>query len=330
MSSHHARRSIPRAAATQTPAQIITATLIERLEAGTNPWRRPWASAGDLSRPKRWNGQPYRGINTIYLWAVAEAKGYTSPTWMTYNQAAELGGQVRRGEKSTIAVFFKTYAKAEPDADSGEDMVSQRRVMRSYRVFNVDQIDNLPETFTAPPPARPLAAEEHRATVDAFIAAQGATIMTGGTMAYYSPATDTIQMPRWQDFESYALYGATASHELAHWTGHKSRLGRDLMNRFGSADYAREELIAEMASAMVGADLGLPAGHLDNHAAYLASWLTILRDDENAIFKAASRAEEAARFLMRNAGSIDIGDADPESEESGEAANPADEERIAA
>ncbi len=289
------------AAARPSPAQTITAALIARLEAGTNPWRKPWATPAELARPMRACGQPYRGINAIYLWLIAEARGYTVQTWMTYQQAAALGGQVRRGGASEIAVFFKSYERTGIDDASGEDVTSRHRVMRAYHVFNVAQIDNLPERFTRPPLRRVAPAEEHRAEVDAFIAAQGADIRIGGDSAHYVPARDFIQMPRWQDFESYALYGSTAIHELAHWTGHKSRLGRELQNRFGSPDYAREELIAEMASAMVGADIGLPAGHLDNHAAYLASWLKLLRDDDTAVFKAAARAEEAAQFLLNNA-----------------------------
>lgn len=299
MATHRTRAA---AAARPSPAQTITAALITRLEAGTNPWSKPWATPAELARPMRACGQPYRGINAIYLWLIADARGYPVQTWMTYNQAAALGGQVRRGEKSEIAVFFKSYPKTERDEATGEETASNRRVLRTYSVFNVAQIDNLPARFTTLPPPRVIPPDEHRTLVDTFIAAQGADIRTGGDSAHYVPSRDYIQMPRWQDFESYALYGSTAIHELAHWTGHKDRLGRDLQNRFGSPDYAREELIAEMASAMVGADLGLPAGHLDNHAAYLASWLKILRDDENAIFKAAARAEEAAQFLLRKAG----------------------------
>jgi antirestriction protein ArdC len=203
--------------------------------------------------------------------------------------------------------------------------------MRAYHVFNVAQIDNLPERFTTIPAPAVCLPDEHRAKIDAFIASQGADIRTGGDSAHYVPARDYIQMPRWQDFESYALYGSTTIHELAHWTGHRSRLARDLQNRFGSADYAREELIAEMASAMVGADLGLPAAHLDNHAAYLASWLKLLREDDNAIFKAAAKAEEAAQFLLRNAGhSAAVNSHDPEA--AGDDVSPelTTDERIAA
>ena len=320
------------AAARPTPAQTITAALIARLEAGTNPWRRPWATPAELARPMRACGQPYRGINAVYLWLIAEARGYAMQTWMTYNQAAALGGQVRRGETSEIAVFFKSYEKTGTDDATGEDVTSRRRVMRAYHVFNVAQIDNLPERFTQPPPPREVPPQEHRNLIDRFIASQGADIRTGGDSAHYVPARDYIQMPRWQDFESYALYGSTAIHELAHWTGHRCRLGRDLQNSFGSPDYAREELIAEMASAMVGADLGLPAGHLDNHAAYLASWLKLLRDDDTAIFKAAAKAEEAAQYLLGNAG---IAAAEPASTSDDDGVRsdtdmPADTERVAA
>ena len=292
------------ASARPSPAATITQALIARLEAGTNPWRKPWTSPADLTRPLRACGQPYRGINAIYLWLIAEANGYSSPTWMTYNQASTLGGQVRKGEKSEIAVFFKSYETTDQDAVTGEVVATRRRVMRTYHVFNVAQIDNLPERFTYVAPPALLPPEEHRAAVDAFIAAQGADIRIGGNSAHYVPSRDYIQMPRWQDFDSYALYGATAIHELAHWTGHKDRLNRETLHQYSNGPDMRaaEELVAEMASAMVGADLGLPANHLDNHAAYISSWLKLLRGDDHAIFKAAARAEEAAQYLLRNAG----------------------------
>jgi antirestriction protein ArdC len=328
MAYHRTRAA---ASARPSPAATITQALIARLEAGTNPWRKPWTTPADLTRPLRACGQPYRGINAIYLWLIAEAHGYACPTWMTYNQASALGGQVRKGETSEIAVFFKSYEKTDRDDATGDDVTSRRRVMRAYHVFNVAQIDNLPERFTAVPTPAVLPPDKHQAQIDAFIAAQGADIRSGGSSAHYVPSDDYIQMPLWQDFASYALYGATATHELAHWTGHPDRLARDLQNRFGSADYAREELIAEMASAMVGADLGLPAAHLDNHAAYMASWLKLLREDDNAIFKAAAKAEEAAQYLLRNAGHVAaVNKAGPETADAAVSPDLSSQERIAA
>ena len=188
-------------------------------------------------------------------------------------------------------------------ADSGDDSADgdrTRRVMKSYNVFNVAQIDNLPDRFAPPTPlvVEPGSAQDeaHRAEIDAFIADTRAVIVHGGNEACYYPSRDLIHLPHATAFDTYAHYGATAAHELAHWTGHPTRLNRDLANRFGSDAYAAEELVAELASALIGADLGLPVTHLDNHASYIDHWLRILRADERALMTAAARAEEAAAF----------------------------------
>ena len=158
----------------------------------------------------------------------------------------------------------------------GEESTGQRRVLKTYTVFNVEQIDNLPDRFLTPPQApRILGDTAHQSEIDAFIAASGARIIHGGNQACYRPAADVINLPHAADFDSYADYGATAAHELAHWTGHPTRLNRDLGNRFGDEKYAAEELIAEFASALIGADLGLPVTHLDSHASYIGHWLKI-------------------------------------------------------
>ena len=298
-------------AETISPAKMITDAIIARLEAGVSPWRRTWATTrGYSGRPMRACGQPYRGINALWLWVVADTNGYVSPTWMTYRQATELGGQVRKGECSTIAVFYKTYVArgtGEP-ADSGDDGGDgdrTRRVMKFYNVFNVAQIDGLPDRFAPPPPlvVEPGSAQDeaHRAEIDAFIADTKAEIVHGGNEACYYPSRDLIHLPHATAFDTYVHYGATAAHELAHWTGHPTRLNRDLANRFGSDAYAAEELVAELASALIGADLGLPVTHLDNHASYIDHWLRILRADERALMTAAARAEEAAALLLSRA-----------------------------
>jgi antirestriction protein ArdC len=297
------KRHAPRTRAeTASPARLITDAIIAKLEEGTSPWRRPWTSAASIERPLRACGKPYRGINTIWLWHVAEQRGFTMPTWMTYRQAAELGGQVRKGEKSTIAVFYKSYGKTEQDPATGEEQTSQRRILKTYNVFNVGQIDGLPDRFVMPPEPRVRPPETHRAEIDAFIAASGATMITGGSRACYIPSLDVVHMPDWQDFESYAQYGAVAAHELTHWTGHPSRLNREMSGSFGSETYAREELCAELSSALIGAELGLPVTHLDNHASYIASWIKLLQHDERALLSAAAKAEAAACWLLERAG----------------------------
>lgn len=289
-------------AESQSPASIITAAIIAKLEEGVSPWRKPWTGSESSSRPLRACGTPYRGINVIWLWSVAERMGYSRSTWMTYRQAQALGGQVRRGETGTIAVFYKAYSTTEQDSSTGEESTSTRRVLKTYTVFNVEQIDNLPERFAPSPPRPALTDLNHREAIEDFIHASGAEIVHGGDRACYIPALDRIHMPETSAFETYAQYGAVAAHELAHWTGHSSRLDRNLKGRFGSEDYAAEELVAELASAFLGADLGLPVGHLDNHASYIDSWLSILRKDDRALLTAAAKAEEAASYLLAKAG----------------------------
>lgn len=286
------------------PAKQITDAIIARLEAGVSPWRRSWSTTPGSTRPMRACGQPYRGINALWLALVSMEKGYSSPTWMTYRQASEVGGQVRKGERGTLAVFYKTYQARDTNTGTdGADEDRTRRVMKSYIVFNVGQIDGLPDRFL--PPAivatndEPL--PEQRAAIDAFIAGSGATVVHGGNEACYLPAADLVRLPPATAFFSYALYGATAAHELVHWTGHKSRVDRDLGKRFGSEAYAAEELVAEMGAALIGAELGLPVEHLDDHASYIGHWLTLLKSDERALFTAAGKAEEAAAYLLKRA-----------------------------
>lgn len=291
------------------PAKQITDAIIARLEAGVSPWRRTWAvsrSAG--CRPMRACGQPYGGINALWLWVVADQNGYTSPTWMTYRQSQELGGQVRKGERGTIAVFYKTFEARDTDvgdeSEASDDRM--RRVLRSYMVFNCAQIDGLSDRFTPPPEKAEMPAvqdDAHRAEIDAFIAGTGA-IIQGGDEACYIPSRDVIHMPLPAVFENYAAYGATAGHELIHWSGAKNRLDRDLTGRFGSDSYCVEELIAELGSCLLGSGLGLPVTHLDNHASYIASWLRILKADECALLTAAARAEEAASWLLAQAAGV--------------------------
>lgn len=279
------------------PAETITHAIIERLEAGTRPWVRPW-TGGAVSRPLRSCGTPYRGINVLWLWMAAEASGFSSPFWLTYAQAQLQGGQVRRGERGTIAVFYKSYSKTVEDRDTGEAHDEARRVLKSFVVFNASQIDGLPERYAPPPPTALPPADARDAALDAFFAAVPARLRHGGDEAFYTPSTDQITMPAMAAFRGRDHYRATLAHELAHWTGHESRLARSLAGRFGSDAYAMEELIAELAAAMTGSELGLPTEHLDNHASYLASWLRVLKADNRAILSAAAKAEEASAFLL--------------------------------
>lgn len=284
-----------RSSTSQSPAQRITAAIIEKLEEGTKPWVKPWRGL-PVSHPLRSCGTPYRGMNTFWLWMIADAAGYSSPYWMTYRQCQKLGGQVRKGEKSTIAIFYKSYTKEVESTDGGQD-IENRRVLKAYAVFNADQCDGLPELYHPQPPVAVVEPEGREDRLDAFFARIGADLRHHGSQAYYEPTCDRVTMPPAELFEAYDHYYATLAHELSHWTGHSSRLDRDLKNRFGSNSYAAEELIAELSSAILGAELGLPVTHLDHHASYIASWLKILKSDERAILTAAAKAEEAASLL---------------------------------
>jgi antirestriction protein ArdC len=279
------------------PAEMITAAIVERLEAGTRPWVQPWTGAS-VSRPLRACGTPYQGINVLWLWMAAEAAGHSSPFWMTYRQAQLLGGQVRKGERGTIAIFYRTYQAGDADVDDEAEGSRTRRVLKSFTVFNACQIDGLPERFFPEP--RPLPRPTERdAALECFFAAIPARLHHSGAEAFYSPMLDQVTMPEPGLFRNLDHYRATLAHELSHWTGHESRLARQMGGRFGSEAYAMEELVAELSSAILGAELGLPVEHLDHHASYLASWLKVLKADSRAILTVAAKAEEASSLLLR-------------------------------
>ena len=279
------------------PAEMITAAIVERLEAGTRPWVQPWTGAA-VSRPLRACGTPYQGINVLWLWMAAEAAGHSSPFWMTYRQAQVLGGQVRKGARGTVAIFYRTYQA--DDADEGDDTEGPRtrRVLRSFTIFNACQIDGLQERFFPEPRPLPPPAERDN-ILDRFFTAIPARIRNWGAEAFYSPVLDQVTMPEPGLFRNLDHYRATLAHELSHWTGHESRLARQMGGRFGSEAYAMEELVAELSSAILGAELGLPVEHLDHHASYLASWLKVLKADSRAILTIAAKAEEASSLLLR-------------------------------
>ena len=277
-------------------ADTITQAIIARLEAGTRPWARPWTGIS-VSRPSRACGTAYRGINTLWLGMAADAAGYSSPYWLTYRQAQLQGGQVRKGERGTIAVFYKSWRREVEDEETGDARADTRRVVKSFTVFNACQIDGLPERFFPAPKALPEPTARDR-ELDLFFSSIPARLRHFGDEAYYRPVPDDITIPEPAAFRDLDHYRATLAHELAHWTGHASRLARNLDGRFGSDAYAMEELIAEIAAAMLGAELGLPVAHLDHHASYVASWLKVLKADSRAVLTAAAKAEEACSLLL--------------------------------
>jgi antirestriction protein ArdC len=277
----------------------ITNKIIADLETGTPTWHKPWSTdhlAGRITRPLRHNGVAYRGLNILLLWAAAVAHGHTSATWMTYRQATQLGGQVRKGSKGELVVYADTFRKTETD-DAGQDREIAIPFMKGYTVFNVNQIDGLPEDYYADPEpvAEPLDRDQ---ASEAFFAATGADIRHGGTQAYYAVGPDYVQMPPYNCFDTPAAYFSTLGHEVVHWTRHSSRLDRSFGRKaWGDAGYAQEELIAELGAAFLAADLGLSLEPREEHAAYISHWLKGLQNDTRYIFQAAAHAQRAVDYL---------------------------------
>lgn len=279
------------------PIDRLADRIIQKLQEGTMPWKRRWDSTGFVP-PLRSNGAPYTGINYFTLSMTAEDKGYSSPYWLTYKKAQEMGGQVRKGEHASHAIFYKSYVPGQSDGQGdGEEDSTKRWVAKCYSVFNADQIDNLPANFhPAPKPLRENASEL-RPTIEAIAQATGARIEHRGNSAFYAPSTDMVVMPDIGKFHSYEAYAATLMHELVHWTSAPSRLDRVLGKRFGDDAYAAEELIAELGAARLCDSLGFPADHLESHAAYIGSWIKVLKADPRAILTAAAKADAAARYI---------------------------------
>jgi len=278
----------------------ITEQIMASLAKGVRPWVRPWNAdhaAERITRPLRHNGQPYAGINVLSLWTSALAQHFAAPIWMTFRQAVELGAHVRRGEKGSLVVYANTITRTETDEATGDETEREIPFLKGYRVFNVEQIEGLPAHFyaKAEPQLDPVARIER---AEKFFAAAGATINHGGNRAFYSHATDAIQLPPFESFRDAESYYATLAHEQTHHSGHKSRLARDFgSKRYGSQGYAMEELVAELGAAFLCADLELALEAREDHAAYIANWLEVLANDNHAVFTAAAHAQRAADFI---------------------------------
>lgn len=281
--------------------QTVTDKIVAALESAQK-WNKPWLAAFDggngLVRPvNATTGKGYRGINVPILWTA----GRESNSWATYKQWNGAGAQVRKGEKGTQIVVWKTWTPADGAAPAGDEpgKPAPRLFARAYTVFNSEQVDGW-EAAPAPvagPAFDPIAAAE------SFVASTGADIRHGGGRAFYTPSHDFIQMPERAKFvgtptstaaESY--YG-TMLHELVHWTGKAERCNRDFSGRFGTEAYAFEELVAELGAAFLSADLLVRSDPRPDHAQYIKSWLEVLKGDKRAVFTAASKAEQAAGFL---------------------------------
>lgn len=277
----------------------VTDAIVADLERGLRPWTKPWASGagGPVDRPLRHSGEPYRGINVLLLWSEAFEHGYASPTWMTFRQALALGGHVRKGEHGATVVYANRIVREDADVPEGEDGVRSIPFLKAYTVFNVAQIEGLPEAY-APAPEPVVSTERRIAAVEAFVATTGAAVRHGGDRAFYAPGPDHVQMPHLAAFPAAEDYYATLLHELTHWTGHASRLNREFGAAQGDDRYAREELVAELGAAFLCADLGMSLRPREDHAGYLAGWLKVLRADHRAIFSAAAHAQRACDLLL--------------------------------
>ncbi len=275
----------------ETTGRIITA-----MQASDGDVESPWIKSSGSRPVNALTGNSYHGANVILLWMVAEREGFTTGEWATYKQWQQIGGQVRKDQKAARIVFFKEMTKTETDNESGEEKERRWPMARYAFVFNRDQVDGVEQEVSSEPPVL-IENLEH------FVQKTGAKVEIGGTMACYSSRYDVIHMPNRALFtgttesDSTTSWYAVLFHELAHWTGHKSRLNRKLANRFGNEAYAIEELIAELGSAFLCADLNINTVIRKDHADYLKNWIKVLKEDDRAFFSAASAAEKAAQYL---------------------------------
>jgi antirestriction protein ArdC len=272
--------------------QQVTDKIIAELEAGTIPsWVKNWSgeAGSDCNVITK---KTYSGINTIIL----GMSGFKSPYWGTYKQWVSIGAQVSKGSKGTHIIFYSPVENGSKITEAGE-VKNYSYILKSYTVFNAEQVSG----FEAP--ALPVPKVFNNiACIEALTVKSGVKVQFGGDRAYYSPSQDYIAMPHKTQFNSEASYYATLLHELSHWSGHKSRLDRDLSGRFGNEAYAAEELIAELSAAFLCARFSI-AGEL-RHSSYIASWLRVLKNDNKAVFKAAALAQKSADYLAGFAGEV--------------------------
>lgn len=285
--------------------QAITDKIIAMLEKGGNEARTRWTKAAQRGFPRNGKtGDAYRGVNVLILWDEAIERGYSSNVWMTYKQAGGIGAQVRKGEKAVMCAYFEMVKRKGDEAGQGDSEEGGKAgfspMCKPFWLFNVAQIDGLPESFTAPAEV----ANEFNPIADAekLLAASGATINHGFDGAFYVPSKDQICLPARERFTSPENYYATALHELTHWTGHESRLNRQFSKRFGDDAYAFEELVAELGAAFVVGHVGFVDTTIENHAAYVENWLSVLKNDKTAIFTASKQASLAYDFILEKAG----------------------------
>lgn len=269
----------------------ITDKIIAAMESGKMPWQRPWNELAELGMPKNGSSsRPYNGVNSVLLFLESQDRGYSDNRWMTFKQASEAGYKVKKGERSVPVYFYKKLELEDRNPNTGEVEKKSIPYLTEYRVFNAEQIEGMPSAATRPVDWNPI--EE----VEKLVSALNVDIRHGGNRAFYSPSQDYIQMPHKGAFPSAQEYFGTLLHEVGHYSGHESRLHREF-GRYGDVTYSREELRAELASAFLSAELGVPT-NTDNNAAYLASWVKNLKEDKHEIFKAARDATQICNFIM--------------------------------
>jgi antirestriction protein ArdC len=273
----------------------VSQRIIAELENGAAPWVKPWSATPGQNMPcNAVTNRPYSGANVILLWMVGAS--YASPRYLTYKQAQERGGNVRKGEHGYTVVYVKQMVWKEKDTDEEK----HGAMMKAYTVFNIDQCDNLPEKVKTLGAVKHRNHDERDATIDEFIAATGADFREQHSdRACYHVGPDYVEMPKFEGFKSASNFYSVAFHELGHWTGSSTRCGREFGKRFGDHRYAAEELVAELTSAFLCAEFDLD-GDL-RHPGYIANWIKLLSDDKQAFFTAASKAQHAADYMRGKA-----------------------------
>lgn len=281
----------------------VARQLIQQLEKGTSPMQKPWEDSLDFVAPYNpSSGKSYRGLNSVWLMM----QGYEDPRWLTFKQAAANNWKVQKGSKGTTINYVKLHEEQPIRDERGTPLLDEKGntrkqwvklekpIITSAVVFNARQLNGIPKRQA---PVTSIRQWEDVQRAEQLVKSSGAKVRHGGNQAYYNPLTDSVTMPSKKQFSESARYYAVLFHELAHWTGHESRLDRQLGSKYGKEAYAKEELRAEISSLMLGSELKL--GHdFGQHAAYVKAWIGILKDDPFELFRASADAQKITDYLL--------------------------------